>query len=98
MSERTYIVAFYPLNPNFESLAVKNAIKHNTSFPNWWNHIATVFLVKTALSAEKISKFVKSGAGRKVSRDGGRSAQLRRDASEAVLGLDHLARERTRPC
>jgi hypothetical protein len=62
MTERTYILAFDPLDPSFDPLTIKRAIKANKAFPNWWNHIATVFLVKTALTAEQISDFVKSAA------------------------------------
>ncbi len=60
MAERTYIVAFDPLDPAFDPLAVKHAIKSNDAFPNWWNHIASVFLVKTAMDAEAISDFIRS--------------------------------------
>ena len=60
MTERPYIVVFDPLDRDFDPLAIKRAIKANDAFPNWWSHIAPVFLRKTALSAEMISDFIRS--------------------------------------
>jgi hypothetical protein len=63
MADQTYILAFDPLNPDFDPLAVRRAIKANEAFPNWWNHIPSVFLVKTDLNAEQISDFLRSVVG-----------------------------------
>jgi hypothetical protein len=60
MSDRTYIIALDPFDPDIDLVEVKQFIKNSTIFKSWWNHIPSVFLVSSEMNVKFITKELKS--------------------------------------
>jgi hypothetical protein len=59
MSERTFLVTFDRLDPTADVGGLKEFIKTNKMFGNWWNHIPGVFLVTSNSDSDAISAEVR---------------------------------------
>jgi hypothetical protein len=63
MNETLYAVFLDPLDPSFDPIAIREALREDGRISHWWNHIPNCFLVSTSRTAAQLSSWLKRVSG-----------------------------------
>lgn len=74
MNERTFLIAVDAWNTSHDISTVKDYITSTPKISNWWNYIPYVFIVRTELSPDELSRDLR---------------QFTKDASLLVIEVRH---------
>lgn len=58
MDEKTYLISLDVADEHLDHDRVRTFIRTNPDFAAWWNHIPSLYLVRTRLSADGVSEQV----------------------------------------
>lgn len=62
MADTTFMIVFDPLDPRFDPVRVKTALKGDDRISHWWNHLANCFIVTSGITADQLAESVRDHA------------------------------------
>lgn len=63
MTDTVYAIIFDQLDPSFDPVAFRDALKTSDRVSHWWNHIPNCFLVSSHLNAKQLTDWVRKHTG-----------------------------------
>ena len=63
MADKLDAIIFDQLDPSFDPVSLRDALKTAHTVSHWWNHIPNCFLVSSQLTAEQLTEWGRKQTG-----------------------------------